>query len=151
MDDAIERKVRDLLAAHTAMTIATLRADGWPQATMVGYAHEGLTLYFLCDPGGQKAKNIAADPRVSLTIGSEDQPLLSITGLSMAARAAIVADPAEKHRILGLLASRYPAQDTAGMPMPPDEAVCIVRVEPVVISVIDYTKGFGHTDLITLG
>jgi hypothetical protein len=29
------------------MTIATLRADGWPQATTVGYVTEGLTLYFL--------------------------------------------------------------------------------------------------------
>ena len=27
------------------MTIATLRPDGWPQATTVGYVSEGLTLY----------------------------------------------------------------------------------------------------------
>jgi nitroimidazol reductase NimA-like FMN-containing flavoprotein (pyridoxamine 5'-phosphate oxidase superfamily) len=59
--------------AHRIMTIATLRADGWPQATTVGYAHEGLTLYFLCGLESQKAKNLARDDRVSITI-DHDEP-----------------------------------------------------------------------------
>jgi len=33
------------------------------------------------------------------------------------------------------------------MPRPAD--VRIFRVEPMVISLLDYTKGFGHTDLVT--
>jgi nitroimidazol reductase NimA-like FMN-containing flavoprotein (pyridoxamine 5'-phosphate oxidase superfamily) len=37
-----------LLAQHRIMTVATVRPDGWPQATTVGYASEGLILYFLC-------------------------------------------------------------------------------------------------------
>ena len=47
MDDAIRRKILALPDQHRAMTIATLRPDGWPQATTVGYVNEGLTLYFL--------------------------------------------------------------------------------------------------------
>ncbi|MER8957242.1 pyridoxamine 5'-phosphate oxidase family protein [Mesorhizobium sp. M0833] len=46
------------------MTIATLRPDGWPQATTVGYVNEGLTLYFLCGLDSQKAENLARDDRV---------------------------------------------------------------------------------------
>ncbi len=46
------------------MTIATLRPDGWPQATTVGYVSEGLDLYFLCGPNSQKAHNLAVDDRV---------------------------------------------------------------------------------------
>jgi hypothetical protein len=39
---------------HTIRSAAT-RPDGWPQATTLGYANEGLTLYFLCGPDSQKA------------------------------------------------------------------------------------------------
>ena len=57
-------------AAESAptVTIATLRPDGWPQATTVGYVSEGLVLYFLCGRQSQKAVNIAADNRISLVI-----------------------------------------------------------------------------------
>jgi hypothetical protein len=34
------------------------------------------------------------------------------------------------------------------MKMPTPEEVALFRVEPVVISLLDYT-GFGHTDLVT--
>ena len=44
MDDTIRQKILDLLDQHRIMTIATLRPDGWPQATTVGYVNEGLTL-----------------------------------------------------------------------------------------------------------
>ena len=68
MDDEIRRKILTLLDQHRIMTIATLRPDGWPQATTVGYVNEGLTLYFLCGLDSQKAANLARDDRVSLTI-----------------------------------------------------------------------------------
>lgn len=37
----------EILNSHSTMAISTLRADGWPQTTIVGYANDGLTLYFL--------------------------------------------------------------------------------------------------------
>ena len=40
------------------MTVATLRPDGRPQATTVGYMNDDLTLYFLCGLDSQKAKNL---------------------------------------------------------------------------------------------
>ena len=42
MDDAIRRTILTLLDQHRIMTVATLRSDGWPQATTVGYVSEGL-------------------------------------------------------------------------------------------------------------
>jgi len=50
MDEEIRWKILTLLDQHRIMTIATLRPDGWPQATTVGHANEGLRLYFLCGP-----------------------------------------------------------------------------------------------------
>ena len=149
MDDAIRAKILRLLDEHRIMTIATLRRDGWPQATTVGYVSKGLTLYFLCGPDSQKARNLARDDRVSLTIDHDTADLMAITGLSMAARAQVVTDPAEANEILQLLPKKYPEIATPPVPMPKVEEVRVFRVTPVVISVLDYSKGFGHTDLVT--
>jgi nitroimidazol reductase NimA-like FMN-containing flavoprotein (pyridoxamine 5'-phosphate oxidase superfamily) len=149
MDEEIRRKILTLLDQHRIMTIATLRPDGWPQATTVGYANENLTLYFLCGPDSQKASNLARDDRVSLAIEHDTSQVLEITGLSMAARAQVVVDPAEAEKALHLLMLKYPQQTSAPPPMPTPADVRIFRVTPTVISVLDYSKGFGHTDLVT--
>ena len=150
MDEAIRNTILALLDQHRIMTIATLRPDGWPQATTVGYASEGLTLYFLCGPDSQKAANLARDDRVSLTIDHDTPQVMEIAGLSMAARAQVVTDPAEAEKALSLLMQKYPQQqDALPLPMPSPADVRIFRVTPTVISVLDYSKGFGHTDLVS--
>jgi len=149
MDEEIRNKILSLLDQHRIMTIATLRPDGWPQATTVGYANEGLTLYFLCGLDSQKAANLARDDRVSLTIDHDTPDLMAITGLSMAAHAQAVVDPAEADKVLRMLPLKYPEQIAVPVPMPTPEDVRIFRVTPTVISVLDYSKGFGHTELVT--
>ncbi len=64
MNQEIRKKILNLLDQHRIMTIATLRPDGWPQATTVGYVNEGLVLYFLCGLDSQKAANLARDDRI---------------------------------------------------------------------------------------
>jgi PPOX class probable F420-dependent enzyme len=149
MDEEIRRKILTLLDQHRIMTIATLRPDGWPQATTVGYANEGLTLYFLCGPESQKAANLTRDDRVSLSIDHDTPQVMEITGLSMAARAQVVEDPTEAEKALRLLMLKYPQQASVPLPMPTPADVRIFRVTPMVISVLDYSKGFGHTDLVS--
>jgi nitroimidazol reductase NimA-like FMN-containing flavoprotein (pyridoxamine 5'-phosphate oxidase superfamily) len=149
MDEEIRRKILTLLDQHRIMTIATLRPDGWPQATTVGYASEGFTLYFLCGPDSQKAANLARDDRVSLTIDHDTPQVMEITGLSMAAHAQVVVDPTEAEKVLRLLLLKYPKQNSLPLAMPTPADVRIFRVTPIVISVLDYSKGFGHTDLVT--
>ncbi|CAN5379527.1 pyridoxamine 5'-phosphate oxidase family protein [soil metagenome] len=150
MDDGLKNKILALLDQHRIMTIATLRADGWPQATTVAYVSEGLTLYFLCGLDSQKVANLTRDDRVSLTIDHDTADLMAITGLSMAARAEAVTDLAEAARIIALLPGKYAEPVTPPpFPMPGPQDVRIYRVTPIVISVLDYTKGFGHTDIVT--
>ena len=149
MDEEIRKKILTLLDQHRIMTVATLRPDGWPQATTVGYANDGLTLYFLCGRDSQKAANLARDDRVSLTIDHDTSDLMAITGLSMAAHAQPVEDRAEAEMALRMLAKKYPGQTSLPVPMPSPDEVRIFRVTPSVISVLDYSKGFGHTDLVT--
>lgn len=149
MDEQIKKKILEILDQHRIMTIATLRPDGWPQTTTVGYVNEGLTLYFLCGLDSQKAANLAHDDRVSLTIDHDTDQIMEITGLSMAARAEAVTGHVEAERVLGMLPLKYPKQNALPVAMPGPEDVRIFRVTPLVISVLDYTKGFGHTDLVT--
>jgi nitroimidazol reductase NimA-like FMN-containing flavoprotein (pyridoxamine 5'-phosphate oxidase superfamily) len=149
MDEEIRKKILTLLDQHRIMTIATLRPDGWPQATTVGYVNEGLTLYFLCGLESQKAANLARDDRVSLTIDHDTSNLMSITGLSIAARAQAVVDSTDAARVLRMLPLKYSEQTSLPVPMPTPKDVRIFRVTPTVISVLDYSKGFGHTDLVT--
>jgi nitroimidazol reductase NimA-like FMN-containing flavoprotein (pyridoxamine 5'-phosphate oxidase superfamily) len=142
--DAILR----LLGQHRLMTVATVRPDGWPQATTVGYANEALVLYFLCGRQSQKAANIAADNRISLAIGHDTNDPMGIEGLSMAARAHPVTEPAEIAKILELFGAKFPEYRV--LPQPDPAEVALFRVVPEVISVLDYSKGFGHSDLVTL-
>jgi len=148
MDPTIKQKITELLDHHRLMTIATSRPDGWPQATTVGYANDGLMIYFLCGPQSQKAKNIARDNRVSLTIDHDVSDPMSITGLSMGAIAEPVHDPAEVSKATALLMKRYP--EYAAYPRPKPDDILIIKVLPKVISVLDYSKGFAHADLATL-
>ena len=148
MDQALQKKILNLLNQHRIMTVATNRPDGWPQATTVGYVNDGFMLYFLCGPHSQKAQNLARDDRMSLTIDHDASDPMTITGLSMAAHSRAVDDPAEVKKALNLLLLRYPEYAEFAMPKP--EEIRVFRVTPTVISVLDYTKGFGHTDLVLL-
>ncbi|TIV26729.1 MAG: pyridoxamine 5'-phosphate oxidase family protein, partial [Mesorhizobium sp.] len=60
-----------------------------------------------------------------------------------------VEDRAEAEKVLRMLPMKYPPQTSMPGPMPTPDQVRIFRVMPTVISVLDYSKGFGHTDLVT--
>ena len=148
MDDTLKSKILELLDQHRLMTVATNRPDGWPQATTVGYVNDDLTLYFLCSPQSQTAANLARDSRVSLTIDHDVSNPMAITGLSMAALAQPVTDQSEVAKAMNLIVTRYP--EYAAFPMPKPEEIVVYRVLPKVISILDYSKGFGHTDPVSL-
>jgi uncharacterized protein YhbP (UPF0306 family) len=148
MDGAWKKKIVSFLDAHRTMRIATIRPDGWPQTTTVGYANEGLTIYFLCGKVSQKAANLSLDNRVSLAIDDDPDQVMDIKGLSMAAQADRVLDETEGPKALRLLFTRYPAQHGITFSLPSPADVAIFRVTPKIISVLDYALGFGHTDLV---
>ena len=70
---------------------------------------------------------------------------MAITGLSMAAHAPPVRDATEVSKVLALLRERYP--EYAGFPIRPED-IRIYQVQPKVISILDYTQAFGHSELV---
>ena len=143
---AFREKIVRLLDEHRILSIATNRADGWPQATVVAYANDGLVLYFFTDRDGQKVGNIAHDPRVSIAIANDYHRPLDIKGLSLAGRALVVDDQSEVDHAYALLLVRYPEYRV--LPRPNRAEIAMVRVTPEIVSVVDYGKGYGHADLV---
>ncbi|HXD43679.1 MAG TPA: pyridoxamine 5'-phosphate oxidase family protein [Pseudolabrys sp.] len=146
MKHEFKRRTIELLDRHRIMTIATNRPDGWPQATVVGYCNDGLIVYCVINRDSQKFANIVRDPRVSLAIANDYPQPLQIKGLSIAARADISTDPGERQHAQEILIKRYPEYKI--MPPPDPESMPLLRLTPQVISLLDYSKGFGHTDLL---
>jgi general stress protein 26 len=143
------KKITDILSRCVDMTIATVRPDGAAQATVVSFAHDGLLIYFGCGADSQKANNIALDPRVSITITPQYSDWMHIQGLSLAGTASEVHLPGEKAAIGKRMLARFP--EVANIQPPQPDVMKLFRVRPSLISILDYTQGFGHTELIAIG
>jgi len=141
--------IQDIVDAHEVLTLATLRADGWPQATTVGYVNEELTLYVATGATAQKVLNIRHDRRVSLTIDAGKADWARLSGLSMAAVASVVDSRSQIQRVARLLKKKFPGLVDFSDPER-DRGWAFLKIEPQVISVIDYTRGFGHSLLLKL-
>ena len=146
-----ERKlVLDVLARAVDITVATNRQDGWPQATTVSFVSDGLVIYFGTGSKSQKAANISRDSRVSVTATAPYQSWDGIRGFSLAGNAEFVTDPKEIARIGELMMKRFGGELAKVAPADFGET-CFVKISPKLISILDYSKGFGHTDLVTAG
>lgn len=146
MTPAEKRFILGQLKAHHNMSLATVRRDGYPQATTVAYANDGLTIYFACDRNSQKARNLRRSPKVSLTINKDWAGWTKIQGLSIGARAKILERPADTRLALALLTRKF--KGMKGLSAEDLEATVFVRVQPKVISMLDYRRGFGWTKLV---
>jgi general stress protein 26 len=149
LDKPTERFILQQLDRHTVMTLATVRPDGFPQATIVAFAHDGLTLFIAVDSHSQKARNIRRNRKVSVAIGRDHRDWNKITGLSMGGEARVLRRADEVAWAKSRLTARFPqmkelgeADDFAGW--------AFIEVVPLVISMLDYRKGFGHTELARL-
>ena len=144
----MEQPAITILNANRLMTIATVRPDGWPQATIVGYANEGFRLYFLIYRTSQKFANIARDSRVAVTVGQEPTELRQIKAVYAGCEVRELTDTKEQSRAWALLAERHPnLTDLA----PPETAeVATMVADCKYVSVLDYSQGLGHAETLML-
>jgi nitroimidazol reductase NimA-like FMN-containing flavoprotein (pyridoxamine 5'-phosphate oxidase superfamily) len=144
----VQNSAVEILDSRQTMAISTLRPDGWPQTTIVGYANEGLTLYFLVLRTSQKLANIRRDRRISFAIGVEPVHPDRLTAFYAAAHACEVVDPKERGRAWSLLQSRHPNLNHFDLPQRTEAAM--IRATCQHISVLDYRKGPGHIDELSI-
>ena len=144
----MEQPAIEILRNHRIMTIATVRPDGWPQATIVGYANEGWSLYFLIYRDSQKFQNIQRDNRVAVTIGSEPAEIQKIKAVYAGCEVSEVTDAADRSRAWELLAERHP--NLTDLAPPRNSAVATMVAACKHVSVLDYSQGLGHTESVEI-
>lgn len=145
----MEAKAIEILDSHRTMAIATVRPDGWPQTTIVGYANDGLRLYFLISRSSQKFANISSDDRVSVAIGEEPSDLTQLQAVYAGAHASEVTEEAQRAEAWRRLVGRHP--NLADYILPERSEAAMMSATCIHVSVLDFTKGLGHTDSLTIG
>jgi nitroimidazol reductase NimA-like FMN-containing flavoprotein (pyridoxamine 5'-phosphate oxidase superfamily) len=148
MDKNLHDTVIAILNSHRLMTLATSRSDGWAQATTVSYVNDGLSIYCFVARFGKKFANIQHDERVSVAIAGDFSDPMEIKGLSLAGRASVVADKQEFDKMCAAFLKRFP--EYGNWPRPSPTFSPLLRIAPQFISIVDYSKGFGHTDTVEL-
>jgi general stress protein 26 len=149
MDQSTQDFILNIIDNGKDLTLATIRPDGYPQATTVSYANDGLTIYVGIGKNSQKANNIRHCNKVSLTINAEYEDWNHIKGLSMGAIAEMMSDPEEIKHAGACMIKRFP-QVAEWAKSPQAAEMVLMKITPQVISVLNYEKGFGHTELVTV-
>jgi len=133
-----------ILNANGLMAISTVRPDGWPQTTMVGYANRGFELLFMIFRSGQKFANIQKDDRISIAVAPEPASINELTAVYAGAHAVEITDPAEQKEAWRLLMQRH--SNLAGFQMPGAGEVAFMRARCKYVSLLDYSQGPGHRE-----
>jgi PPOX class probable F420-dependent enzyme len=113
----LNEETRRLLDRRNVATVATLNPDGGPQTSVVWIVRDGDFVVFSTTAGRQKARNLARDPRVSLTVFDTENPYQSV---NIRGTAELIED--RDKSLLRPLWQKYVGED------PPAEAEDVLRL-----------------------
>ncbi|GHH24814.1 PPOX class F420-dependent oxidoreductase [Streptomyces rubradiris] len=102
----------DLLERPLFVHLATLRPDGTPQSNPMWARWDGELLWFTSTTGRRKYRNIAADPRVAVSVNDPDQPYRYLEVRGVVERV----DPDPECRLFTALAERYGRELNGALP-----------------------------------
>jgi PPOX class probable F420-dependent enzyme len=104
-------------------TVATVMADGGPEATLVWIETDGTYIYFNTAIHRLKARNLKRDPRVAIVVYDCNEPYRDV--LAIKGRAELILEGADEH--IDKLSRIYEGQPFT---FRPDETRVIVKVTP---------------------
>lgn len=137
-----------ILDTHRIMAISTVRPDGWPQTTIVGYANVGLAVYFLIFRSSQKFENIQRDDRISFAVGEEPKDVHELNAIYAGAHALEVTEAGEREDAWRLLRQRHP--NLASFELPALSEAAMMRANCKYVSVLDHRIGPGYTQSLAI-
>jgi PPOX class probable F420-dependent enzyme len=112
-----------ILNGKTFATVATVMADGGPEATLVWVETDGTYIYFNTAIHRLKARNLKRDPRVAIVVYDCNEPYQDV--LAIKGRAELILEGADEH--IDKLSRIYEGQPFT---FRPDETRVIVKVTP---------------------
>jgi PPOX class probable F420-dependent enzyme len=123
--DKLTAMARQIVDGKNFATVATLSLDGAPQASVVWIDRDGDALVFSTTADRAKAKNLARDPRISISIFDREDLYRSV---EIRGTAQLIDDPGKE--LPKRLSKKYLGEDP---PPEPDAGRLIIRVLPTKI------------------
>ena len=140
----MEQPAIRILNTHRIMAISTIRPDGWPQTTIVGYANRGFDLVFLIYRSSQKLANIRNDDRISIAVAAEPAELDQLQAVYASAHAREITVESEREAAWRQLMERH--ANLAGSQIPEATEAVFMRATCEHVSMLDFTQGLGHRE-----
>jgi len=145
MTIALTEQIAKYMEKCRTCTIATANADGQPSASTVFFKNRGLDIYFNTGREAEKVKNIVINPRVAIAM-EESGPIpkedKGTKGIQYIGKAEILAD-----KDIAEVPKAVMARHNAFNSVKAGNSV-IVKVTPMKIYLIDYSRGFRHRELL---
>lgn len=143
--DVLKSRILDYLKNHLYANLSTINAaePKQPHVSTVAYVNDGLNLYFVTSSKTHKAVNIEKNSKVALTIDEDEPDWMKITGLQIKGKASQV-----KAEDIGPLFEIYAEKFPVAKSFPVSSDDSFIRITPVKIWILDYSKGFGHRDYL---
>ena len=155
MSNELKEQILDYLRSHNTMTLATTVGD-LPWAATVFFASEDLHLYFFSAPDSRHCQNLAANPRVAVTIQEDYQDWRKIKGIQLEGRVSLVVGVLEKTKAMAIYAAKYPeiiklfTNPASGLFYKAFLKVKFYCVMPDKVFFIDNAQGFGKRQELTI-
>jgi len=155
MPTDLKQQIVDYLHSHNTMTLATTQGD-LPWAATVFFASEDFRLYFFSAPDSRHCQNLAANPRVAVTIQEDYRDWRKIKGIQLEGRVTLVDGIIEKARAMAIYARKYPEiiklfiDPASGVFHKAFLKVKFYCVMPDRVFFIDNAQGFGKRQELTI-
>ena len=155
MTTDLKQQIVDYLHSHNTMTLATTQGD-LPWAATVFFASEDFRLYFFSAPDSRHCQNVAANPRVAVTIQEDYRDWRKIKGIQLEGRVTLVDGIIEKARAMAIYARKYPGiiklftDPASGVFHKAFLKVKFYCIETEKIFYIDNEQGFGNRQELVL-
>jgi general stress protein 26 len=143
-------EVDEYIATIPFAVLSYVRQDGIPvQRSLGSYAKSGINVYFSTRKDAAKVSSLQHNPLVSFFFEADNQALPKWRSVLLLGKAILVTDSSELNNAVEALSSRNPRfkQRVADNGL---ADTAIFRVESQEIEFLDYSKGLGHVQKLTL-
>ena len=148
--NSIKQRIKQFLAEHTTLTLATVSADGHPHAAPLFFAEtDDLSLIFISEQKVQHSKNITANNNVAAAIYADGQQWQSIRGLQIEGTCEPLSGQVAK-TARDIYLQKFPFIQQNKLLLVMLNTVTFYQITPSWLRLIDNSRGFGHKEEIML-
>jgi uncharacterized protein YhbP (UPF0306 family) len=148
--DSTKEHIKQFLANHTTLTLATVSTDGCPQAAPLFFAEtDELSLIFISEQKVRHSKNIAAKNTIAAAIYTDGQQWQSIRGLQIEGTCSALSGQAAK-AARDIYLQKFPFIKKNKLLLIMLNTVTFYQIIPTWVRLIDNSRGFGHKEEIRL-